>query len=397
MSKIPQRIIDAIEEKADIVEVVTDILGDASTKGGLRKKGVNYTAICPFHDDHNDGNFMVRPKNVAKHPNTYRCFVCDAKGGPIQFLMNKEHMTFKDAVRWLGKKYQVPVDDVDPSWTPPPPRPLPPPLPTLVLPVSLLRERSGNTDGDSLALWIKSLPWDEVQQARLPKVFQEYYLGHSTVLDQWSHREHHFTVFWQIDADHQIRTAHYMKYKTNGHRMHKEDDPYNTDWLHSLIDRNGYTRLYDATKQEARQCLFGEHLLDKYPNAPVHIVESEKTALIMAIAYGNHPLQVWMACTGSSNITRDRLEAVIRQRRRIVLHPDRDGIEAWKIKMEQLHYDRCTIDTNLVTKWWRPEDGEKADCADVLVRILQEISTELHQATEDVKTIIDQLKIETNG
>jgi hypothetical protein len=104
----------------------------------------------------------------------------------------------------------------------------------------------------------------------------------------------------------------------------------------------------------------------------VCIVESEKTAMIMAIAYGNTPKQVWMACGGLGNINREKLKPLIDQRRNIILYPDRDGIEAWKLKAEGLHYDRVTVETRPVLEWWKPQDGEKADIADVVVRMLSE-------------------------
>jgi hypothetical protein len=114
------------------------------------------------------------------------------------------------------------------------------------------------------------------------------------------------------------------------------------------------------------------HLLNRYPNATVNIVESEKTALLMAIAYGNHATQVWMACGGLEMLSRERLAPIISQGRQIVLFPDRDGIDKWKAKARQLHYPRLMIDCTPVQKWWKPEDGEKADIADVVVRILNE-------------------------
>ena len=98
MPKISDDIIRTVLEQAKI----EDVVGDFVT---LRKAGVNMTGICPFHDDKHDGNFIVRPSTISEsnHGNTYRCFVCDAKGGPVQFLMNAEHMTFPDAIRYLGK------------------------------------------------------------------------------------------------------------------------------------------------------------------------------------------------------------------------------------------------------------------------------------------------------
>jgi hypothetical protein len=152
-----------------------------------------------------------------------------------------------------------------------------------------------------------------------------------------------------------------------------------------------------------KTCLFGLHLLDHYRQPGVEqtvcIVESEKTALLMAIAYGNHANQVWMACGGLSNINRDKLAPIIRQHRHICLYPDRDGVAAWKQRAEQLHYDRVSVDTDPVLKWWKPEDGEKADIADVVVRMMntKKIYKTVSEVVEDlpaVREMHDKLKLE---
>ena len=98
-------------------------------------------------------------------------------------------------------------------------------------------------------------------------------------------------------------------------------------------------------------------------------------------------------------ITRERLQPLINQGRHIVLYPDRDGVEKWRAKMQAIGYDRMTIDTDPVLKWWRPEDGEKADIADVVVRMLnnskplttiQDVAREMPQA----KPLIEKLNLE---
>jgi hypothetical protein len=213
-----------------------------------------------------------------------------------------------------------------------------------------------------------------------------------------------------------------MMYKPNGHRMHKEDAAYNTDWFHSLLSRprpkldaQGYPvrdaqgnvvmhqpfiNIYDDSKCEARQCLFGEHLLSRYPNATVNIVESEKTAIIMATAYGNSSSSVWMACCGASNITRERLAPLIYQGRKVMLYPDRDGIDYWRTKLEGLNYDHATLNTQAVTEWWKPCDGDKADIADVVLRIINEHSPQavavgsLIKSNPHVKQLINNLNLE---
>ena len=64
MPKIDKWIIDKVKDAADIVDVVSDFIE-------LHKVGVNYTGLCPFHDDHNAGNFIVRPKGLKNGGNSY--------------------------------------------------------------------------------------------------------------------------------------------------------------------------------------------------------------------------------------------------------------------------------------------------------------------------------------
>ena len=387
MSKIEERIVEHIIDVANdhIVEVICDFVK-------LRKTGARYTAICPFHSDHNDGNFFVYPAKSC-----YKCFACEAKGDTVKFLMEAEHMTFPDALRYLGKKYGIEVDDVPINWSPPPPKPPTPPKPTLVITFAYVRSRVWNTDNDNLCNWIRQLPWSDEQREMIPIVLRDYFVGHSTIKQKnWRGEEvvHDFTVFWQLDEQGNPRTAHYMKYNPDGHRVKKEQDRYNQDWFHSLLDRerplldaNGnvvrddagnvvmykpYINIYDSSKQEARQCLFGEHLLTMYPDATACIVESEKTALLMAIAYGNNEHQLWLACCGSSNITRERLAPLIKQNRRIMLYPDRDGIKLWTDKLNKLDYTRASLHTSVVTDYWKEEDGPNADVADVVIRMMYE-------------------------
>ena len=77
-------------------------------------------------------------------------------------------------------------------------------------------------------------------------------------------------------------------------------------------------------------------------------------------------------------------------------------LEKWRVKMEQLHYDRMTLDTDAVTKWWKPCDGEKADIADVVVRIINEIEplTSIEDVADKMpqaKPLIDKLNLEIDN
>ena len=367
--KIDEYIIKQIKERADIYEVVSDFVE-------LRKTGVRYTGICPFHDDQHDGNFIVYPKG-----NCYKCFTCGAKGGPVEFLMNHEKLSFADAIRWLGKKYNIETDMQDFNYTPPPPRPKPDPLPTLILPDNIINARMAGIDDNILVRWIRmGINWDCVQRKRINEVLRDYRVGHSP--------KNGMTIWWQIDEQQHARTGKMMLYKADGHRD-KREGAYTFDWIHSALSRSfdeqgkavyrapwPHPNLYNPDKQEMRQTLFGMHLLNRYKHPGVEqmvcIVESEKTAVLMAIAYGNHAGQVWMACGGLENLNFERLKPIIAQQRTIKLFPDRDGIEKWQQKAEQLHYSNMIVDTQPVTEWWKPEDGEKADIADVVIRITNE-------------------------
>jgi hypothetical protein len=355
MAKIEKHIIERILDTAKIEEVVSDFVT-------LKKKGARYLGLCPFHEDHHLGSFVVYPRG-----NCFKCFKCDAKGGVVDFLMKHERLSYPDAIRWLGKKYSIETDMTNFNYTPPPPRPAPPPLPMLVLPETMVRARMINVDDNNLIRWIRTISWDTIQRKRIDEMLTAYRIGHSP--------KNGMTIWWQIDEEQRVRTGKMMLYKEDGHRD-KREGAYTFDWIHSALFRDKRHPEYDEDKQEMKQCYFGMHLLNAYKvknvDQAVCIVESEKTALLMSIAYGNNCKQVWFACGGIENLTREKLKPIIDQHRRIILYPDRDGIQKWQQKAEQLHYDRLTIDIKPVTEWWCERDGEKADIADVVVRIINE-------------------------
>ena len=418
MAKIPDDIVRHILDTARIEEVVADFIP-------LRKTGVRYTALCPFHEDRHDGNFMVYPAR-----NCFKCFTCEAKGGPVEFLMRHCHMTFPDAIRWLGRKYCIETDNIAPDYVPPPPKPKPPPLPMLTLPMSMVTQRERDYNRDNLVRWLTTgINWDGAQRHRITEMLAAYHIGHSRARYDymerpWGQSTHDYTVFWEIDDRQQVRTAKMMKYKPDGHR--DRDSYANFTWFHALLrkprikrDQCGnaiterktaddgtasevpvmvqpFRHIFDEERQTVEHCLFGLHLIDTYGRqATVCIVESEKTALLMAIAYGNHALNVWMACGGEGNLTRERLAPIINRRRRIILYPDRDGIEKWQQKAREIGYDLLTVDTTPVTKWWQESDGPKADIADVVIR---HINTHSHiRSIEEepaVRELIEKLDLE---
>jgi len=93
---IDRATVDKIMDAARIVDVVGEFVT-------LKKSGVNYKGLCPFHDDRNP-SFMVSPSKNICH-----CFVCGKGGTPASFLMEHEQITYPEALRWLAKKYNIEI------------------------------------------------------------------------------------------------------------------------------------------------------------------------------------------------------------------------------------------------------------------------------------------------
>ena len=352
MPKIPDEVVKRVIDRAKIEDIVGDFVD-------LRKAGVNLTGLCPFHDDRTDGNFIVRPSSIpeARHGNTYRCFVCDHKGGPVQFLMEHERLSFPDAIRWLGKKYNEPVDDIPLNYTPPPPRPKPAPLPVLEIPRPYVG-RTMQIAGEQTIIfieWLRLLPWDEEQRARLQQTLWMYCIG------GWKDGR---VVFWQIDHNGIPRAAKLMKYLPNGHR----DKQAHPGWIYN---QDGCRQQLEPDKHEIIKPLFGSHLLNRYPKAVINIVESEKTAIIMANYYDDFDSQIWLACGGLKFLQLDSLQPLIDQGRTIWLWPDKDGREAWQEVADKLGYDKCRVYTHFFDTCWTEADGDKADIADIAIRMMR--------------------------
>lgn len=95
---IDQATIDRILDTAQIVDVVSDFVT-------LRKRGVNYVGLCPFHNEKTP-SFSVSPsKGVCK------CFSCGKGGNVVHFIMEHEQLSYYEALKWLAKKYNIEIKE----------------------------------------------------------------------------------------------------------------------------------------------------------------------------------------------------------------------------------------------------------------------------------------------
>ena len=95
---IDQATIDRILDAAQIVDVVSEFVT-------LRKRGVNYIGLCPFHNEKTP-SFSVSPsKGLCK------CFSCGKGGNVVHFIMEHEQLSYYDALRWLARKYNIEIKE----------------------------------------------------------------------------------------------------------------------------------------------------------------------------------------------------------------------------------------------------------------------------------------------
>lgn len=95
-SMIDRATIDRIMDATNIVDVVSDFVT-------LKKRGINYIGLCPFHNDTHP-SFSVSPSRGICH-----CFTCGKGGNAVNFLMELENLSYPDALRWLARKYNIEI------------------------------------------------------------------------------------------------------------------------------------------------------------------------------------------------------------------------------------------------------------------------------------------------
>ncbi|GAB3896708.1 DNA primase [Spirosoma agri] len=96
--RIPEETIDRIRQATDILEVINDFVS-------LKKRGSNYIACCPFHNEKTP-SFNVNPTRQI-----YKCFGCGKAGDAVRFVMDVENIGYGEALRYLAKKYGIEIEE----------------------------------------------------------------------------------------------------------------------------------------------------------------------------------------------------------------------------------------------------------------------------------------------
>ena len=99
---IPKDTVDKILDTAQIADVVGDFVT-------LKRRGANYTACCPFHNEKTPSFYVSPSKGI------YKCFGCGKSGTAVSFVMEHESMSYVEALKYLAAKYHIEVVEKEES------------------------------------------------------------------------------------------------------------------------------------------------------------------------------------------------------------------------------------------------------------------------------------------
>lgn len=209
----------------------------------------------------------------------------------------------------------------------------------------VIKTRRPDIESD-FVIFLKSL----FDSDTVSRVINEYQLGVTKSGD---------VIFYQFDKRGRCRTGKIMKYnRSTGHRIKDSTAKTPITWVHSLLKQKGML----PQDWELTQCLFGEHLLQKYLDKPVCLVEAEKTAIICSAIL---PKFIWVAVGGKTQLG-DKVEVL--EGRITVAFPDVDGYKKWREKINERPYLNIQVSDYLEKNATLKDRDIGADIADILIR-----------------------------
>lgn len=319
----------------------------------VKRAGSVYKTLCPWHDDTHPSLTLYARTNE----NRCHCFSCGKGGSVIDYVMQHENWTFQKACQWLSHEYGILTTEYRSTMPRPKPRPKPkPPKPEYTyIPMEML---DGIVSSDSsFCRCLMQLYRPEAVEW----VVEEYKLG---VYAMYGHDG--FTVFPNIDAAGRVCNLKVQNYITDYmSERFAHSIKGSCYWLGSVWREEGKL---PANAEFKSNCLFGEHLIPKYPNTLVILVESPKNAILGAITFPN---AVWVATGSKNQLKREVLRPL--QGRNIIVIPDRDAIEKWKDEIAKMT-DIANFTVSDFCEKHAILDDPKCDIADILIaeRIYQQ-------------------------
>ncbi len=218
-----------------------------------------------------------------------------------------------------------------------------------VIPPEHLKATLGNYDRNNFVQFLFDLFPDCSEE--IQAVLKIYFVG--------SYQD--YTCFPSIDRLNRICRAKLIRFnRATGRRLKGEFD------VSSLP-----AKLKLKTDFNYRQIFFGEHLLSKFPNKPIAIVEAEKTAIIASLCF---PESIWLACNSKSWLKAERLKRL--GTRQIILYPDADGFDLWQSVATDAQRQGLNVKTSSLIENFASSEQKRNqyDLADYLIEQQREIN-----------------------
>lgn len=302
------------------------------------RRGSKWFACCLWHADSHPSMQV----GGSGHEHTCHCYSCGKTASIIDLYMAQKEVGFREALRDLVPASQG-ESGAQRRRTSLPARAFAP-----MDKVSGLTAFRGFGFGvaDNLFKGLAKV----TDRERLCDVWREYEIGGFD-----DGRFYDCTVFPSITAKGQLLDLKTQWYYGDAGPMFLHSDKQMTRWLGKRLMGDDFVH---------QDCLFGEHLLPKYPSKAVGLVESPKNALICAIRW---PETLWTAVGNKGLLRRDILQPL--QGRRVLVLPDYDAWQEWQQRLDGMQ-DIATfyIPSSMMKEIGRV--GQKADVADVLVQEL---------------------------
>ena len=312
----------------------------------LKRAGSVYKTFCPWHEDTHPSLTLYERTGE----NRCHCFSCGKGGSVLDFVMQQLSCSFKDACEWLSREYGISTTKGAWNLTPRPKaqaQPEPEKKDITYIPQAMLDDLVSSENSLCRCL-MHMFPPDAVEW-----MVEEYRIGGYAM-----NGADDYTVFPNIDRQGRVCNLKVQRYDTDtlsprfAHSVKGA-----CFWLGAMWAREGLLPK-DAVFQSA--CLFGEHLLPRYPGHKVALVESPKNALFGVLAF---PEFVWVATGNKGQLKREVLQPL--QGRDVIVIPDGDAVEEWTAAIATMS-DIANFTVSDFCRRMAPEGEPKFDIADYL-------------------------------
>ena len=326
------------------------IMGVARRMGEqLKRSGATYKSLCPWHDDrHPSLTFYERTGENRCH-----CFSCGKGGSVIDYVMQRQRWTFQEACEWLSREYGITTTSAGRNARRPLLKPAVKPVGQdqepdyTYIPIAMLDELV--SEENSLCRAMMHM----FNAENIAMMAEEYRIGRYAMNghDDW-------TVFPNIDCEGRVCNLKLQHYDSNpASPRFAHGDPGACFWLGSMWAGKG---LLPKGSSFRSTCLFGEHLLRRYPDTVVALVESPKNALFGTAAY---PELLWLATGNKGMLKREALMPL--KGRDVIVIPDCDAVDEWADTIATMQ-DIANFTVSDFCRRMAPPDQPKFDIADYL-------------------------------